>query len=646
MELIRSGAVFFLYSAFLLSVSCIIYYTSHKRNRRPQNTVFLLILVNLMLTALFAIANESFKGVYFSAGSLGYRILYCTEMGYFILHAMLSPLYMIYILLVNGFAVQRQKSFFAYLLFPLFVVEGIILLNPVSHVIFRLDNHMVFSRGPLEILIYIVSGFYLLISFYFVFRYKKALTKEVFSALLYFMLVVVAGIMLQMMIPSLKVELFAEALSLMGSMLAIEVDAGLVDPVLGIFNRNAFVRENQKLISTRHDYLVVTINLSNFRFYSRNLGAGNAQELQMDVVDRLRELDHGGGLYRIGSDNFALIVFAEKGRNEAVLREELLEVFDQTWNVREMQVNLSAVVHIAHVPEEVPDLEGILDMADREFIPGAPGADVLTGSQLDYIREENKTEQLIRKALKEDLFEVHYQPIYSVETDRIMAAEALLRLKTEEGYVPPEKIIPVAEETGLIVEIGDMVLRKVCRFIRDYDIFIYGLKYIEVNLSLLQCLRGDLAGNFKAILDEYGVKPKAINLEVTESADTGVSQIYQENLQKLREIGFHFSLDDYGTGYSNLTNIIHMDYVNIKCDKSILWDAADSEKSRILLEDTIHTMRNLKMNLIQEGVETEEQLNLVVDAGCNMIQGYYFSRPLPEQDFLTYLSRFKGRKQK
>ncbi len=645
MSMISAGSVFFLYSAFLLCISCIIYYLSHRETRRLQNVVFLVILVNLMLSAVFAITNESFRGIYVSKHSIGSTILYASEMGYFILHSMLAPLYMIYILLVNGVALHRKRTFFAYLLFPLFLVEALILMNPISHVIFRLDENNNFSRGPFEIVIYIVSGLYLIVSFYFVFRYKRALTKQIFRALLYFMLLVVAGIVVQLLCPSLKVELFAEALSLMGSMLAIEVDNGLVDTSLGIYNRDAFIGENTKLLNTNHDYLVATIFLSNFRFYSRKLGAGGSIELQQKLMDALREMDYGSDIFRVGPDNFAMIVFEEKERNQAGLAAGLRDIFSRTWDVREMQINLSAVIHLARVPEEVSGLDEILDMADREFQPGAPGAEILSGAQLGYIREQNHIENLIRTALAEDAFQVFYQPIYDVETDKITAAEALLRLEVPgEGFIPPDHLIPVAEETGLIVEIGNVVLRKVCRFIQEYDLSIYGLKCIEVNLSLLQCLRGDLSRDFESILNEYGVRPGQINLEITESADTGTSQFFLENIQKLRDLGFRFSLDDYGTGYSNLSNIIHMDYVNIKCDKSILWDAADSEKSRILLVDTIHTMRNLHMNLIQEGVENEEQLKLVVDAGCNMIQGFYFSKPVPEKEFIAYISGFTGLK--
>jgi EAL domain-containing protein (putative c-di-GMP-specific phosphodiesterase class I) len=142
-------------------------------------------------------------------------------------------------------------------------------------------------------------------------------------------------------------------------------------------------------------------------------------------------------------------------------------------------------------------------------------------------------------------------------------------------------------------------------------------------------------------MNKFGIKPEQINLEITESASFHESEALARNIQRLRDIGFQFSLDDFGTGYSNLTYVINTEFENIKSDKGLLWDV-DNYKSKVVLLETIRMMRSLGMDVVQEGVETKEQLDLVVEAGANKIQGYYFSKPLPADEFINFLDKFNN----
>ncbi|MBR3735770.1 MAG: EAL domain-containing protein, partial [Lachnospiraceae bacterium] len=240
-------------------------------------------------------------------------------------------------------------------------------------------------------------------------------------------------------------------------------------------------------------------------------------------------------------------------------------------------------------------------------------------------------------------FQVYYQPIYSTAEKRIMAAEALIRLfDPEYGFMPPEDMIKMAENEGYILQIGEIVFRKVCEFYRDNELDKKGIEYIEVNLSPIQCAQRKMAEEFEGIMKEYGIKPKQINFEITETATTSEMDNFIRNMKNFYLRGIDLSLDDYGTGYSNLTYIISMDFLNIKSDKGLLWDADKNRNSRMLLGDTIRMLRRLGVNVIQEGVETKYQLDFVLEAGANLIQGFYFSQPLRPDAFIDYVERFKG----
>ncbi|MBQ8913031.1 MAG: EAL domain-containing protein, partial [Lachnospiraceae bacterium] len=270
-----------------------------------------------------------------------------------------------------------------------------------------------------------------------------------------------------------------------------------------------------------------------------------------------------------------------------------------------------------------------------------PGVRVFRGDELDSFKRKAQVEEALKKALEEDTFQVYYQPIWNAEKNRMESAEALIRLTDSElGFISPEEFIPIAEQSGLITEIGLYVFEKVCQFITKERTKALGLKYIEVNLSIFQLLVGNTLEHFLEIMKRYGVTSDQINLEITETGSLATSNTMISAINEMQEWGFKFSLDDYGTGYSNLSYIMSMDFLNIKSDKGLLWDADTRESSSIMLTDTIKTIRRLGMNVIQEGVETKEQLDLVVGAGANLIQGYYFSKPLPEEAFYDYMVEF------
>nr|MCR4588378.1 EAL domain-containing protein [Lachnospiraceae bacterium] len=238
-------------------------------------------------------------------------------------------------------------------------------------------------------------------------------------------------------------------------------------------------------------------------------------------------------------------------------------------------------------------------------------------------------------------FKIYYQPIYHKEKQKICSAEALVRLFDDEiGFVPPDEFIPIAERNGMIVEMGVQVFSQVCEMITSVDMDALGLDYIEVNLSTLQCMNSELAESFKKVLEDYHVDAKYINLEITESAAVNNPDMLLSTMKRLREIGFGFSLDDYGTGYSNFTYMFEMNFDIIKLDKSILYKADRDRKADVILRNSIRMLKEMDFEVLMEGVETKRQKDMVEALGCDLLQGYFFSRPLPKDVFLDFVRDF------
>lgn len=267
----------------------------------------------------------------------------------------------------------------------------------------------------------------------------------------------------------------------------------------------------------------------------------------------------------------------------------------------------------------------------------------ITEADLESIKKMKLILERVKDAVNNDGFEMYYQPIYSTKNKCFSSAEALIRLKNIEGigYVSPEIFIPLAENNGLAEQIGNIVFDKVCSFYNKENLSNYGIKYIELNVSGLHIIKDNIVDDFTKIINKYNISPKNINIEITETAQIGSQEKMNENLKNLRNLGFKFSMDDFGSGYSNMTNIIENNYELIKIDKSIVWGALKenqaSEESKILLNTCIVLAHKLNRKIVAEGVEDELMVEYLKARNVEYLQGYFYSKPRCENDFITFL---------
>ncbi|MBQ1392080.1 MAG: EAL domain-containing protein, partial [Lachnospiraceae bacterium] len=211
--------------------------------------------------------------------------------------------------------------------------------------------------------------------------------------------------------------------------------------------------------------------------------------------------------------------------------------------------------------------------------------------------------------------------------------------------ISPDEFIPIAEKNGSIIKIGEYVFEEVCRLYTENKLYELGIEFIEVNLSVVQCMNKKLGESFSRILEKYNLDASHINLEITESAAASNQRTLIDSVVELNNLGFTFSLDDYGTGYSNFSYMLGMPFSIIKLDRSILWSAMNpktgmqDENAMMFLESTMHMMRRMNYKIVVEGVETIEQKKVLEEFRCDYIQGFYFSKPVPEDIFIDYVKQ-------
>ncbi len=393
-------------------------------------------------------------------------------------------------------------------------------------------------------------------------------------------------------------------------------------------------------VGHQETFHVLVISMANFHSVRESAGVEFSQVLMKQIVRELQGALKKIGLFSLAGDKLAVLVEQDPEKLEGVVRA-VQGVLGEPMVLGDMNIQMEANLLQIDFPQEVATLEDVMDAVDYADSISFEDSDghVHHGSAeiLTRKRRESKVLQVMRKALARGTFEVYYQPIYSSSLERFHSAEALIRLRDEElGFISPEEFIPMAEKNGMILKIGEFVFRTVCEMMSREKIWEKGIEYIEVNLSVVQCMQEDICEMLYGIMDEYEVPYSAINLEVTET--TIAREFLWNTMERMRVGGVTFSLDDYGTGYSNLTNILKYPFHIVKLDKSMVWYAMENDSAMRALRHTVAMIQDLSMHIVAEGVETVEQKRILQEMGCEYLQGYFFSKPVPEKEFLARLA--------
>lgn len=251
-----------------------------------------------------------------------------------------------------------------------------------------------------------------------------------------------------------------------------------------------------------------------------------------------------------------------------------------------------------------------------------------------------RVEQYLHKAITEDLFEIYYQPVYSTRKKCFITLEALSRLQHPElGWIAPDVFIQIAEKNHMIEQITDLQFSRVCRFLGENRYLMRHLLNVKVNLSSLDLMRNDCSRHFIRIMDAYKIPHNWIQFEITETVATECNAGLRRVAEEFTDAGIGLCLDDFGSGYANLNTVMRLPFSVIKVDRSLLFDICRDEKRAIFYESVVETFHKMNYHIVSEGVETQEEMEQISSWGVGMIQGYYFSKPLPEKELLELLKK-------
>jgi len=424
------------------------------------------------------------------------------------------------------------------------------------------------------------------------------------------------------------------------------------DALTGLPNRNLLADHVQYAISlVRHsneNLTVMFIDLDRFKDINDTLGHSLGDAFLVEVGRRLRSVLHEADtVSRLGGDEF-ILVLPDSGAQAAVhVAEKLLGAISMPYRIDQYNLVVTASIGIAIYPNDGEDLETLSRSADtamyRAKQEGRNGYRFFTAEMQDRAIRHMKLTNAMHHALEHGQFQLYYQPQMSIDNGNVIGVEALLRWNHPElGGISPAEFIPVAEYSGLILPIGEWVLRTAAHQLKSWMDCGYLPMVMAVNLSAVQFRHRSLPDLVRDILTEAQLPPEYLELELTESVAMHDPQGAISVMDRLHERGIRMSIDDFGTGYSSLNYLKKFKVYKIKIDQSFIREISSHVEDKAIVAAIISMSKSLGLLTIAEGVETSEQLAFLREQGCDEAQGYYYSKPLPATQFEAFLARRKG----
>ncbi|WP_032607462.1 putative bifunctional diguanylate cyclase/phosphodiesterase [Pseudomonas syringae] len=415
------------------------------------------------------------------------------------------------------------------------------------------------------------------------------------------------------------------------------------DPLTGIANRQGFQALLSARLSEGGGVALGHLDLDNFRRANDSLGHQAGDRLILQVVARLKnQLDAGDQIARLGGDEFALLIDTRTTPERALqMAERITDVLAEPYWVDGESLLLGCSLGIAHSqaqPEADPLMwHAHIAMRQAKSMQGCTYH--LFDERINRnARSLADLEGELRRALRRDELELHYQPRLCLDSGRIVGLEALVRWRHQErGLLPPSEFVPLAEQSGLIVPLGYWVIFRALRDMQALREQGFAPLHMAINLSFRQFQDSQLLPTLNRLIAEHNVDPRWLEFELTETAVMRRSDQVRQTMDALRQLGVRFSLDDFGTGYSSFMHLNSLPIALLKIDMGFVAQMELREENRKLVNAMINLAHNLNLDVVAEGVETAGQLELLRSFGCNQVQGYLISRPLPVEELVTYL---------
>lgn len=498
------------------------------------------------------------------------------------------------------------------------------------------SGDIAYTYGPSVLITYAGAAGFVFYNLFFIIKNKDRLNPRRRNVMAIWLSVWMIAAALQFFRQELLIIGFAGAVGTMIVFMQMENPELFIDRATGFFDVGAQAEYLEMKLGRGEDIAVLTV-LIRYGFHRRIMAKTN-ENIMIELAKRLRSLPQAKS-FKVGDSELQIIF--ENPEAAEIYVKDIPNVFQTVFSQYEGKPSAEYIFvpHSSMAVSATKLSQLIQYISNKGLASGVQGIFCVTDELIENVENESRVTAYIKEAIQHDeRIVVYYQPIYDTRSGSFTSAEALVRMYDRDGkMIPPGDFIPVAEANGMILQIGEIVFDKVCRFFVENNLTARGMSYIEVNLSMVQCVQRDLADTYIGIMEKHHISAENINLEITESATMEEKQQLIQNMKTLIEYGVSFSLDDFGTGQSNLNYIMEMPVHIVKFDKGMTDAFFENDRAKYIMDTAIRMIQGMGLEIVSEGVETKEQYDAFWKRGIQHIQGYYFSRPLTGGEFLQFL---------
>lgn len=634
-------------AGILISITVISSFFANRIVVTRKSNSFITLLIIIMITSILNSLSIYFLN---NPENISRAGLYLLNLGYFITYNSI-PIVFIFLTYYSTEDSKPEPLWLKIIVLILGLSFLLILLtNQYTHFVFVITKDKQYIR-PNSYGILVLYGI-AAISFLFaithiIINFKKFKIYQ-FITLLAFSFLSGVSAFIQLLFPYFMISGLVLSVSTFLIYFVMEDPELYIDAETSTLNRQALIANIKQYCSTKSTCKLLEIHIAELEYLINTIGAKNKSSITQIVSDFLIETFDKKSVFRNSNDEFVIII---KNPNPIILYSQIEEIrnrFELPFITNNIEVSLSALFTIISIPDDANTVENLMELLDFTFEDVSnTERNRLNPANLSLISKRHRNQIIsshLERAVSINDFEVYYQPIYRLSNNEITSAEALIRFKTDNpelGYISPAEFIPLAEKNGMILKIGNFVLTEVAKFASSENLKSYGIDQIHINLSIVQLLQKNLSEQFFKILDNYHTDYNFINLEISETELVLSNPTVQKNAREFHSKGISLSLDDYGTGYSNIASLLSLSYKDITLDKTMLWDTLKDDKARIILKQTISMIKKLGLQVICKGIETEIQKEVLKDTDCSFVQGFYYSEPLKKEEFIELIKKQK-----
>lgn len=529
-----------------------------------------------------------------------------------------------------------RKGIARELFIPTATLAGLVLMNCWLHLFFKIDDGQ-YVRGPLYAVVYFHALFYMAATAWLSMRHREELGEKKLHAVWEILMLITVCVLLQMIFRSQLLIGFGIALGISVFFYTINNPKEYLDNLTGVYDNRYFAAVVQDLIERKKMFHLVTVDIRTLKQMNSIYGTHTGNQILVCAAQRIQQVSESGHVFRTHGNRFVALTYSFVEYEQ--VRNRLEQAFRTPMELKGESISFPVTIcgitdgaKLIHTDQLLSYIEYLVSLTDgsRELLLIQDDEQIMRG-----FRHSMEVEAFLKTAIEQDLFEVNYQPVYSIQDQQYVTLEVLSRLSHPRlGAISPEIFITIAERNGQIAQIGYLQLKRVCRFLSEHRKIMRQIQNIKFNLSPAEMMTQGHCERLLQTIQEFGLPYSYFQFEITETVATEYSDNLYEMVRIFTEAGIGLCLDDFGSGFANLNTVLKLPFTSIKIDRSLLIGIDEEPKAALFYQNIVSVLQNMGYFVISEGVETRQEMELLSSWGVNMIQGYYFSKPVSEKEIV------------